>query len=53
MVFCRRQQTEEPAVSSELGLDLLGEATLRGGRGGQVPGVGAEEAGLPGRDLLR
>lgn len=52
-IFCRRQQTEEPAVPSELGLDLLREAALRGGRGGQVPGSGAEEAGLPGRDLLR
>lgn len=50
---CRRQPTEEPAVPSELGLDLFREATLRGGRKGQVPGGGAETARLPGGDLLR
>lgn len=49
----RRQQTEEPAIPSELGLDLLGEVALCGGRRGQVPGGGSETSGIPGRDLLR
>lgn len=49
----RREYPEEPGVPSELGLDLFGEGTLRGRRGGEVPGGGAETARLPGGNLLR
>lgn len=49
----RREHAEEPAVPVELGLDLLGEGALRGRRGGEVPGGGAETSGLPGGNLLR
>lgn len=35
IVVFRREQTEEPAVSSELGMDFSGETELCGGRAGQ------------------
>lgn len=48
----RREHPEEPGVPSELGLDLLGEGTLRGRRGGEVSGSGAETSRLPGGNIL-
>lgn len=48
----RWEQAQRPAVPPGLGLDLSGERVLRGGRGGQVFGGGAQTEGLPGRDLL-
>lgn len=50
--YCRRKPTEEPAVPSELGLDIFGKAELRGGWRGQVRGGSAETKRLPRRDLL-
>ncbi len=35
IVVFRREQTEEPTVSSELGLDFSGETELCGGWAGQ------------------
>lgn len=48
----RWEQAEGPAVSPGLGLDLPGERVLRGGRGGQVPGSGAETERIPGRNVV-
>lgn len=51
-ILSRWEQAEGTAVPFGLGLDLPGERLLRGGRGGRVPGGGAEAERLPGRDVF-
>lgn len=51
-VLSRWEQAQGTAVPSRLGLDLTGERVLRGGRGGKVPGGGAQAERLPGRDVF-